>query len=145
MFSKGDSAASNKNAFKNIYEFCDETLMIAEMIAKQKKLNLLEEKKQKDEKKRELAVLEMNESIEEFNTVASNEIKEKPKTREQLLLEFDNDEDDETEEILDQSDNEEDITIIETEFDELCGEEELDNEIANLDNDLHVYKKKVVC
>ena len=100
--------------------------------------NLLEEKKQKDEKKRELAVLEMNESIEEFNTVASNEIKEKPKTREQLLLEFDNDEDDETEEILDQSDNEEDITIIETEFDELCGEEELDNEIANLDNDLHV-------
>ena len=145
MFSKGDSAASNKNAFKNIYECCDETLMIAEMIAKQKKLNLLEEKKQKDEKKRELAVLEMNESIEEFNTVASNEIKEKPKTREQLLLEFDNDEDDETEEILDQSDNEEDITIIETEFDELCGEEELDNEIANLDNDLHVYKKKLVC
>ena len=70
---------------------------------------------------------------------------EKPKTREQLLLEFDNDEDDETEEILDQSDNEEDITIIETEFDELCGEEELDNEIANLDNDLHVYKKKLVC
>ena len=38
-----------------------------------------------------------------------------------------------------------DITIIETEFDELCGEEELDNEITNLDNDLHVYKKKVVC
>ena len=78
-------------------------------------------------------------------TVAPNEIKEKPKTREQLLLEFDNDEDDETEEILDQSDNEKDITIIETRFDELCGEEELDNEITNLDNDLHVYKKKVVC
>ena len=96
-----DSAANNKCAFRTEVEAQDETNILVNMLAKQRKKELLKEKENLIKEMEAKALVEINSEIEEFNSVVpSLEIK-RPKTAAELQLEMDNDEDDETEEIVD--------------------------------------------
>ena len=81
-----DSAANNKCAFKNELEAKDETNILANMMAKQSKRELFQEKKKLIKVVEAKAVLDINLEIEACNhVVPSTETEtERPKTAAQL-------------------------------------------------------------
>jgi len=128
-----DSAANNKCAFKNKLEAQDETNILAKMLAKQRKRELFQEKAKLIKEAEDKAVVDINLEIEACNRVVPSTETERPKTAAQLLLELDNDEDDETEEILDSDSDDEDSD----EFgDSDCSDGESSRNVSDCDDDI---------
>ena len=143
-----DSAANNKNAFKNELEAQDETNILAKMLAKQRKKELFQEKENLIKLAEAEQVVEMNLEIQDFNKVIQSTETEKPKTATQLLLEIDNDEDDETEEI---SDSESDLDdcydscdLNSSDADNSRDISDCEDEINQCDEEINTFDEKLV-
>ena len=128
-----DSAANNKCAFKNELEAQDETNILAKMMAKQRKRELFQEKAKLIKEAEDKPVVDINLEIEACNRVVPSTETERPKNAAQLLLELDNDEDDETEEILDSDSDDEDCDEL---GDSDCSDGESSRNVSDCDDDI---------
>ena len=108
------------------------------MIAKQRKSELFKEQKALEKAAQTKNVDAINVEIEAFNSVIHSKEKVKYKTAEQLLLEMDNDEDDETEEMV-SSDDETELADIDT-----VDDGDLTGDIDQCDEDMNNYSEKLV-
>ena len=130
-----DSAANNIKAFRDEPEAVEEVLVLTKMMIKQRKRELFKEKESLEKVIQEERVKTLNEEISEFNFVTPVFNSLKAKSAQQLILEMENDEDDETEE-LEEEENSDLEKSIDSEWDNL------NEEIAQCDLDLNMNAEK---
>jgi hypothetical protein len=132
-----DSAANNIKAFRDEPEAVEEFLVLTKMMIKQRKRELFKEKESLEKVIQEERVKKLNEEISEFNFVTPVLNSLKAKSAQQLILEMENDEDDETEE-LEEEENSDLEKSIDSDLDNL------NEEIAQCDLDLNINAEKMV-
>ncbi len=131
-----DSAANNIKAFRDEPEAVEEVLVLTKMMIKQRKRELFKEKESLEKVIQEERVKTLNEEISEFNFVTPVLNSLKAKSAQQLILEMENDEDDETEE-LEEEENSDLEKSIDSDLDNL------NEEIAQCDLDLNMNAEKM--